>query len=188
MNVGKIFEKDFAESATKQGIFCHRLKDTDIAFNNNGITSYTPKNPCDYFLFANIDNKKGNLYAIECKTTKYMSMSIEVEKEQINKKMIKYHQIESLIKMSFYEGIHAGFVLNFRDEERGLDDTYYMSIRDFVNFLDQTQKKSINKMDCELRGIKLSANKKRIHYEYDILKMIKDIDKKGSEDNGESNV
>ena len=52
MNVGKIFEKDFAESATKQGIFCHRLKDTDIAFNNNGITSYTPKNPCDYFLFA----------------------------------------------------------------------------------------------------------------------------------------
>ena len=169
MNAGKIFEKDFAESATKQGIFCHRLKDTDIAFNNNGITSYTPKNPCDYFLFANVDNKKGNLYAIECKSTKYMSMSIEVEKEQANKKMIKYHQIESLIKMSFYEGLYAGFVLNFRDEERGLDE-------------------SINKMDCELRGIKLSANKKRVHYEYDVLKMIKDIDKKGSEDNGASNI
>ena len=178
---GKNFEKAFSDSAKNQGIFCYRLKDTDLSFNGNPISSFTPKNPCDFFLFGNIDSqKKGNLYAIECKSTKYMSMSIEtIHEKDKSSKMIKYSQIESLIKLSFYEGIKAGFVLNFRDEDRNLDDTYYMSIKTFVKFLDETQKKSINKMDCELRAIKIDSHIKRVCYSYDVLKMIEDISKEG---------
>jgi len=180
-NKGKEFELAFADSAKEQGIFCHRLKDTDLSFNGNPMSSFTTKNPCDYFLFGNTDeNGKGNLFAIECKSTKYMSMSIEVGPEKTKgNKMIKNSQIQSLIKLSFYDGIKAGFVLNFRDEERNLDDTYYMSIRDFVRFLDETQKKSINKTDCELRAIKVKSTIKRTHYRYDVEKMIKDIAEKG---------
>ena len=101
------------------------------------------------------------------------------EEKTKGKKMIKSSQIQSLIKLSFYDGIKAGFVFNFRDEERNLDDTYYMSIRDFVRFLDETQKKSINKTDCELRAIKVKSTIKRTHYRYDVGKMIKDIAEKG---------
>ena len=180
-NAGKFFEKSFADSAKEQGVFCYRLKDTDISFNGNSMSSFTPSNPCDYFLFGNTDdNSRGNLFAIECKSTKYMSMSIESGPEKTKgNKMIRNAQIQSLIKLSFYDGIKAGFVLNFRDEDRNLDDTYYMSIRDFVRFLDETKKKSINKMDCELRAIKIDSTIKRTHYRYDVSKMIKDIAEKG---------
>ena len=178
---GKDFEKAFANSAKEQGIFCYRLKDTDISFNNNGFSQFTPKNPCDYFLFGNVEQKKGVLYVIECKSTKYMSMSIETEPKRSSsaKKMIRNDQLQSLIKLSFYDGVRAGFVLNFRDEDRNLDDTYYMSIKDFVIFLDETQKKSINKMDCELRGIKIESKIKRSHYGYNVEKMMEDIEQKG---------
>ena len=180
-NKGKEFELAFSDSAKEQGIFCYRLKDTDLSFNGNPMSSFTPKNPCDYFIFGNVDeNSRGNLFAIECKSTKYMSMSIETEPDRTGgKKMIKNSQIQSLIKLSFYDGIKAGFVLNFRDEDRNLDDTYYMSIRDFVRFLDETQKKSINKTDCELRAIKIDSKIKRTHYRYDVEKMIKNIFEKG---------
>ncbi len=178
-NAGKFFEKSFADSAKEQGVFCYRLKDTDLTFNGNSVSSFTPSNPCDYFLFGNVDdNSKGNLFAIECKSTKYNSMSIQTDPHDSNK-MIKNSQMQSLIKLSFYDGIKAGFVLNFRDDDRNLDDTYYISIRDFVRFLDETQKKSINKTDCELRAIKIDSKIKRTHYRYDVAKMIKDISEKG---------
>ena len=180
-NAGKFFERSFADSAKNDGIFCYRLKDTDLSFNGNTMSKFTPSNLCDYFLFGNNDeNGKGNLYAIECKSTKYMSMSIESGTEKTSgNKMIRSSQIQNLIKLSFYDGIKAGFVLNFRDEERNLDDTYYMPIRDFVKFIDETQKKSINKMDCELRAIKIESKIKRTHYSYNVKKMIEDIAKKG---------
>ena len=47
-----------------------------------------------------------------------------------------------------HEGVYAGFIFNFRDEEDiNNDDTYYMSIQDFNNFLVERDKKSINKLD-----------------------------------------
>ena len=89
--------------------------------------------------------------------------------------MIKLHQIKSLHKMSKVDGIYAGFVLNFRDEEKNLEDTYYMSIEKFLKFLQETQKKSINKIDCELRGIKVESVLLRKYYNYNVERMIRDI-------------
>ena len=174
-NKGKIFEEKFYESSQKQNIFIHRLKDTDLSFNGNPVSSFTPTNKCDFYLFGNIEKGKGNLFAIECKSTKYSSMSIELNEEETNAKMIKLHQMKSLHKMSQIDGIYAGFVLNFRDEEKNLEDTYYMSIEKFLKFLQETQKKSINKTDCELRGIKVESVLLRKYYNYNVERMIRDI-------------
>ena len=77
--------------------------------------------------------------------------------------------------MSQVDGIYAGFLLNFRDEEKNLEDTYYMSIEKFLKFLQETQKKSINKIDCELRGIKVESVLLRKYYNYNVERMIRDI-------------
>lgn len=175
---GKIFEDNFYESSQKQNIFIHRLKDTDLSFNGNSVSSFTPKNKCDYFLFSNLENGRGNLFGIECKSTKYPSMSISLSDEEDKSntnKMIKFHQIKSLIKLSKNEGIYAGFVLNFRDEENNLENTYYISIQNFLEFLKETGKKSINKTDCKLRGIVVESTLKRKYYNYNVEGMIQDI-------------
>ena len=172
-NAGKFFERAFADSAKNDGIFCYRLKDTDLSFNGNSVSKYTPSNLCDYFLFGNVDENsdKGNLYAIECKSTKYMSMSIEAGNEKTSgNKMIRSSQIQNLIKLSFYDGIESGFVLNFRDEDRNLDDTYYISIRDFVKFLDETNKKSKNALPIIVRASKMQMTILKIFVPFVIIK------------------
>lgn len=171
---GKIFEENFLESTQKQNIFIHRLKDTDLSFNGNAVSSFTPKNKCDFFLFGMVENNKGNLFCIECKSTKYTSMSIAFNEDEDNK-MIKLHQIKSLLKLSEYDGVYSGFLLNFRDDDNNLDNTYYISIQNFLKFLKETSKKSINKTDCELRGIKVESTLKRKYYNYNVERMIADI-------------
>lgn len=174
---GKLFEKHFLESSKKQNIFIHRLKDTDLSFNGNSVSSFTPKNKCDFYLFGNIDNGKGNLFGIECKSTKYTSISIDLTGKE-NNKMIKLHQIISLKELADYEGIYSGFLLNFRDDEQNLDDTYYISIENFLKFLQETNKKSINKTDCDLRAIRVESILKRKYYSYNVERMIRDIVRK----------
>ena len=173
-NLGKKFENNFANSAKKQGIFTHRLKDTDLSYNGNSVSSYTPSNKCDFYFLGNIKDGRGTLFGIECKSTGYTSIGIQRTPEE-PEKMIKSKQIQSLIDLSLYEGIQAGFVLNYRDDDCNLDDTYYISIEDFSKFLNETKKKSINKTDCELRGIKIESQLKRKNYSYNIIKMIRDI-------------
>lgn len=177
-SLGKKFENNFGDSAKKDGIFTHRLKDTDLSFNGNSVSSFTPPNKCDFYLFGNIENGRGTLFGIECKSTGYTSIGIQRTPEE-PEKMIKAKQIKSLIDLSLYEGIKAGFVLNFRDDNSNLEDTYYISIEDFNIFLDETQKKSINRTDCELRAIRVDSKLKRKNYKYDVKKMIDDIINKG---------
>lgn len=177
-NLGKKFEKNFGDCAKNDGIFTHRLKDSDLSFNGNPVSSFTTSNKCDYYLLGNIKDGRGTLFGIECKSTGYTSIGIQRTPEE-SEKMIKFKQIESLIELSLYEGIKAGFVLNFRDDESNLDDTYYMSIEDFSTFLNETQKKSINRTDCELRAIKIESKLLRKNYKYNVKKMIDDIMMKG---------
>lgn len=177
-NLGKKFEINFANSAKNDGLFIHRLKDSDLSFNNNPVSKYTPSNKCDFYLFGNIQNDRGTLFGIECKSTGYTSIGIQRTPDD-PEKMIKAKQIDNLIELNLHDGIKAGFVLNFRDDECNLDNTYYISIEDFSTFLNETQKKSINKTDCELRGIRIESKLKRKNYGYNIKKMIEDIIKKG---------
>ena len=59
-------------------------------------------------------------------------------------------KINSLIKLSQAKGSNAGFVLNFRNDKEGepySEDTFYISISNFCKFYNETDKKSISKLD-----------------------------------------
>ena len=118
-----------------------------------------------------------NVFFFELKSTHYKSISFQKNPEETA--MIKLDQINSLIKLSQAKGSNAGFVLNFRNEKDGepyTEDTFYISISNFCNFYNTTDKKSISKLDIvQNGGIKLDGVKKRKYYAYDISKMLKDI-------------
>ena len=178
-NSGKLFEDNFKASVKEQNIFIHRVK--DLAFSQrsfNEVLTVRSKNPCDFFLFGNLQEGRGNLIALELKSTKFSSMGIQREKSD-PESMIKYHQIHSLTQMSQYEGLWAGFLLNFRTESTGKEETYFLDIEGFNEFLKGNLKKSINIGDILLYGgIKLEQEKKRINYRFNVQKMIEDISKK----------
>lgn len=175
-NKGKIFEKQFKESAEKDELFLLRLNDTDLNYNGNKISRFTPKNKFDFVLF-----KYPNLFCLELKSTAYDSFSIQ-KNEKEPEKMIKWHQIHELVKASNFEGIYSGFIFNFRNEKKDNEEeeTYYMPIKNFCNFLVENDKKSINKKDIQKYGsILIEQKKKRIFYTYNIKKMIEEIERRG---------
>lgn len=114
---------------------------------------------------------------MELKSTNKKSFSIQRAKEDTSKE-IKYHQIESLTIANSFENIFAGFILDFRNE-----NTYWMDINSFNNFLLENDKKSINIEDVKkYNGIIIDKNKIRVNYKYNIEKLLKDIiriEKKG---------
>ena len=140
INSGKQFENDFSSSIPSY-CFIHRLKDTAQSYNESKHTKFTWDNPCDFFVF---DSNSHLFYAIECKSTKYKSISFQIDKNDKSSKMIKYHQIESLINMSKYNGIIAGLLLNFRDEDKKEQRTYFINIENFCEM-----KRKINKRKKE---------------------------------------
>src|SRR5699024_11116544 len=79
-----------------------------------------PRNPYDQLIF---DGKY--LYALELKSNQGTSISHRGSNPQI-----KPHQTEALTKASQYDNIIAGFILNYRKE----DKTYFVSIEDFNHY------------------------------------------------------
>ena len=170
-NPGKRFEQDFSSSINSDCLL-HRLKDSAQSYNNNKTTKFAWDNPCDFFLY-----KKPYFYAIECKSTKYKSMSFQNGESDKTSKMIKYHQIKSLKDFSMYDGAIAGFLLNFRDEENDTQRTYFQDIKSFLDMLKSINKGSFNEIDLLCHSaIKVNGNKKRTRYSWDISKLLKDID------------
>lgn len=169
-NKGKKFENNFKESALKYNLFILRLNDTELSFMKNREARFTPMNPCDFICF-----KDGFLFMLELKSTEYNSIPIQrLPTEET--KMIKSHQINSLVKYSNYEGINCGFVFNFREKDSLNEETFYMSIQNFSNFLVERDKKSINKLDViQYGGIKIEQTLKRTQYLYNVKKMLDDI-------------
>lgn len=143
---------------------------------------FTLKSPFDDLHFYN-----GHLFCFELKHTKYKSISIQRTPNDSDG-MIHAHQINSLINLSQYKGVHAGFIFNFRDEEAVEEYTYYMSIDNFSNFLVESEKKSINKMDIvQHGGIIVESRKIRTLFDYNVEKLLEDIIKaegKESESDG----
>ena len=164
-NSGKVFEDDFRKSVPDY-CFLHRLKDTAQSYNNSSNTRFAWDNPCDFFIF---DSKTHIFYAFELKSTKYKSISMQIDENDKTSKMIKYHQIKSLTDMSKYNGIVAGFIFNFRDEGNNMERTYFQNIIQFNNMCEQINKQSFNEMDLLLNGaIRINGVKKRVHYTWDL--------------------
>lgn len=170
MSSGKQFEKDFFQSVPSY-CYVHRLKDSAQSYNNSKDTRFTWDNECDFFIW---DSNARLFYAIECKSTKYKSMSVQLNKEDKSSRMIKLHQIESLKKISEYDGAIAGFCFNFRDEKNDTERLYFMNIIDFGKMMKEIDKASFNEIDiCLHNGIKLLGNKKRVHFNWDIDSFLK---------------
>lgn len=171
MNEGKIFENDFKKSVEKYNYFCYRLKDSAQAFGGTSNLRFSLTNPFDYFMFAN-----RHLFCLELKSTKGTSMSFWREDfEEKGKKqtfMIKKHQIKGLADAIQYSNIVAGLVLNFRDKEK----TYFWDIRNFLEFSNNTDKKSFNEDDViKHNGYLITQTKKIKRYVYEIDVFVNDM-------------
>lgn len=176
MNPGKIFENNFSKSIP-DNIYYIRIKDSASSFSHNQKSRFTSNNPFDFLMFF-----EGILYPLELKSTKSKSFSIQLSEEEKDKE-IKYHQIKSLENANKYKNIVSGFVLDFRGNK-----TYWMYIEDFLLFLKENNKKSINIKDIEkYNGIEISKKKLRVNYRYDIQKLIKDIEDTREDKNGKKN-
>lgn len=165
-NEGKKFEEDFSSSVPSY-CYVHRLRDSAQSYNNNEETSFSWDNECDFFVF---NDETRIFYAIECKSTKYKSMSVQLNEDDKSSKMVKLHQIESLKKISKYKNTVAGLLLNFRDENNDNQRTYFIDIKNFIGMMNQINKKSFNELDLLTVGkaIKIQGEKKRTRYRWNL--------------------
>lgn len=174
-NEGKRFEEDFQKSFDDEIYYFQRIKDSGSSFSGGTNSRFTLKNDYDCYCFL-----YPNQYCFELKSTKASSISIQSEDDVIkknNSKMIKRHQINGLTKCIRYNGMFAGFVLNFRNT----NNTYFLDINEFNKFENESFKKSINENDViNYNGILIDFKLKRIRYTYNIDKMINNIQERGN--------
>lgn len=153
---GKNFENEFKQSCVEQNIFIHRIKDSQITYKTEYNVS---ENPYDFIAFTN-----STLFLIECKCTNLSALTVARNKEEKNK-MIKKHQIDSLWKDSRYNNVIGAFLIDFKTS----NNTYLLSIDDFFEWYNNTDKKSISEKEViALNPIIVDKELKRTKYRYDI--------------------
>lgn len=104
---------------------------------------------------------------MELKFTQSTSFSIQRDKKE-KPKMIKFSQIEGLTEANKYDNIYAGLLLNFGNRKTNENELYWISIEDFNRFLNDTDKKSINKKDViEYNGIKCQSRLLKVRHRYE---------------------
>lgn len=158
-NEGKKFELDL-KSSIPDTCWLYRLRDNASSFANGTNTRFTSTNICDYILFDDITK---TMFLIECKSTKGTSIPLS---------MIRDNQIKGL-KDAGNHMLVAGFLINFRNDK---NDTYFISINNFSDMINDIKKKSFNIKDLETFGaIKIESTKKRTRYTYNIQKMINEL-------------
>ena len=171
-NLGKVFEQNLQSYAKKDGIFCMRIQDSDLSFAG-GNSKFTNPSLCDFIMFY-----KNHLFAVECKSTKYKSFSIDLGQDAKGAKMIKAHQIHNLINCNTYDNIEGVFIFNFRIEDNDAiidEHTYILNIENFSNFISVTGKLSINEQDIiDFGGIQCNQEKKRKYFTYDVKTLFDD--------------
>lgn len=166
-NEGKIFETSFENSIDENKILKKRFNDNAASFGGSTNTRFSSTNECDYELF---DPASRTLYFLELKTTlgslTYWRKDFE-DKKKKQSFQIKKNQIEGLNKFSKYNNTVCGFIINFRATEG--NNTYFVSIDNFLNYTSSLDKKSINEKDVLLMNPIVIENRiKRVRYTYDI--------------------
>ena len=166
-NAGKKFEAIIRDDMPEYAMLT-RLPDPPQSFTKREDTRFSKKNPYDYICFDTIGRV---LYCLELKSTeqKYLTYHTCEQDEKDGKSAnIKWHQIIGLTNASTYDNVIAGFFFNFRLDS-GEQLLYFLNIKDFNRFRENTNKKSINIMDVVLNGgIKINGKKKRINYSWNL--------------------
>ena len=170
-NVGKNFESIIKNNAPSY-LKVTRIPDPPQSFTKRSDTRFSKKNPYDFEVF---DSKHRINYCWELKSVgqKYITYHTcendEKEKKSAN---IQWHQIDGLTKSSEYDNCIAGFLLNFRlDNEEQL--LYFLNIKDFNKFRNNTSKRSLNIIDISLSGgVRIDGEKLRKNYRWDLNKFL----------------
>lgn len=161
VNQGKIFEVQWKKSVPNYALL-YRIPDSAQAYNRNQGLRFSPKNPFDFILW---DSQKHILYALEMKTVGGISISFERDKSERGE--IHYHQIEGLNSWNKYNGIVAGFVIEFRQIEK----TVFIEISEFNKLVETVNKKSFNINDLDKNNISyfvIPQKRAVTRYTYDI--------------------
>ncbi len=86
--------------------------------------------------------------------------------------MIRQTQIDGLLEASKHNLV-AGFIFNFRNSQ---NNTFFMLINDFVEMMNEINKKSFNIKDLENHNtVRIESVKKRTRYTYNIQRLIGEI-------------
>jgi penicillin-binding protein-related factor A (putative recombinase) len=140
-NVGKDFENQIRSSILKlDNVYYLRLPDPPQSFtkdNDNGLR-FSNTNPYDFIMYT-----YPYFFTIENKSSGTDSLSWTMDKS-VKGKQIKENQITGLFE-AYKKGAIAGFLFNFRTE----NVTYFMHIMDFMQFIVNSTKKSINLKDIQ---------------------------------------
>ncbi|MBC5688219.1 hypothetical protein H8S37_04655 [Mediterraneibacter sp. NSJ-55] len=164
-NEGKLFEDDFKKSIPDYCWF-KRLNDNAASFSGGTNTRFASDNECDFLLF---DTARQKLLPIELKSTQSSFSFWREDFENNSKKhtfQIKKNQIVGLQKWSKYSNVICGFILNFRNKNNA---TYFVNIKDFLQYTSTLLKKSINYNDVlQMNPVNIENDKKRTRYRYNI--------------------
>lgn len=161
MNQGKEFENAIKKSIPDYCLL-YRLPDAAQSFHRSKNLRFSRKNPFDYILW---DSKHHVLYALELKTKDKKSISFERTKD--DKGDIHLHQINGLNEWSAYDGVVAGFIIEFRE----IETTIFLGIQDFIKLSNALNKKSFTIKDLEMNETPyfvIPQHKLRTQYRYDI--------------------
>jgi hypothetical protein len=179
---GKKFEENWRDSYKSSEHFYMRLRDSAKWLKGEG-SSFTSQNPCD-----SIQHTMPFLWLLELKSTKAASVSFNPyiegvsspEKKPKNKTtnvMIKANQVKELRQAVKYQGVIAGFVVNYRERKLKTkvfeNETFFIHINDFWDFAVRTGKSSISQDDCKTIGIKIEHVKLKTNYRYKINDFVK---------------
>ena len=109
-------------------------------------------------------------YTLELKSVGTNSISFERNKE--DKGIIHKHQIDKLLEFSKYKNIVSGLLLDFRLS----DKTYFCMIEEFVDMMDNLDKKSFNEKDLYewCNPIVIEKKKMKVNYRYSVEKFLKE--------------
>lgn len=156
---GKKFEADFQKSVKEAGYFIYRLRDGTASFEKtekteNSKVRFQATNICDFISYID-----GYMYLLELKSIGTKSFAFS---------LIRENQHKSLLEIN-YEGVFAGYLINFRSEEK----TYYITAKSMKIIEDTVGKKSFNINDIEEKYkdivILVGQNKKRTRYRYNVI-------------------
>ena len=163
MNSGKVFEEALKKSVDEKSMYYYRLKDPASSFGQDSSkTRFSLSNEYDCFIFY-----KSHLFTLELKSSEQSSISIQREKTE-KSKSIKLNQIEGLKRSAKYGNVKSGFMLDFRTTK----NTYFLSIDEFMRFLTESDKKSINEKDViEYNGVVVESRLLQVNYRYNLVKL-----------------
>lgn len=164
-NIGKVLEQNWKNSIP-DNLFYYRPPDSAQSFGTNQKLRFSAKSPCDCFIF------NGDfLYTLELKSVG--TKAISFEREKTDKGAIHKHQIDNLQRFSTYKNVISGLILDFRLS----DKTYFCSITDFLNMINNLDKKSFNENDLFkwCTPFEIKKKKLKVNYRYDIEDFIKGV-------------